>query len=308
MPSTVGRGRHVSTDTRANDRVASVVIHDEPVRSASPLAIIDGLGGIARTRTLASLGVSKHTMAALVTGGSARRVGRSWLALPTADRELCAAASGGVTLSCITQARRLGLWVLAEDVAHVAASPGRHVRTTWARVHRSKPVVPRHPDALVDPIENVLALVASCQPFEAALAIWESALHAGLVTIDELRRLPLPPGARALCVQASPWSDSGLETFVVPRLRWLGLRLTRQVWLAGHRVDLLIGERLVLQIDGGTHVGAQRDEDNRHDAELALLGYHVIRVGYRQVLERWHEVQDLIMRAVAQGLHLARPA
>ncbi|HYP73948.1 MAG TPA: DUF559 domain-containing protein, partial [Microbacterium sp.] len=74
----------------------------------------------------------------------------------------------------------------------------------------------------------------------------------------------------------------------------------------GHRVDFLIGARLILQIDGGTHVGAQRDSDIRHDAQLMLLGYHVIRVGYDQVVGRWHEVQDLIMRAVAQGLHLPR--
>lgn len=54
---------------------------------------------------------------------------------------------------------------------------------------------------------------------------------------------------------------------------------------------------------GATHVGAQRSEDIRHDAQLKLSGYHVIRVGYRQVMEHWEVVQDLIMRAVAQGLH-----
>ena len=274
--------------------------------SAALIPTLLQLSGVARTRTLVARGVSPHVQAKAVADGAVRRAGRSWLAHPSADPEMVAAAASGVVLTCITQARRLGLWVLAEDRPHVGAAAHARIRVSQATVHWAQPVVPRHPDALVDPIENVLALVASCQPFESALAIWESALHAGLVTIEMMRCLPLPPGARALCVQASPWSDSGLETFVVPRLRWLGLRLTRQVWIAGHHVDLLIGERLVLQIDGGTHVGAQRDEDNRHDAELALLGYHVIRVGYRQVVERWHEVQDLIMRAVAQGLHLAR--
>jgi very-short-patch-repair endonuclease len=166
-------------------------------------------------------------------------------------------------------------------------------------------VVPRHPDALVDPIENVLVLVAVCQPFEAAIAVWESALRQRLVDIEVLRRMRLPAAAREMLDRASPWSDSGLETFVVPRLRWLRLPLRRQIWIAGHRVDLLIGDRLVLQIDGGHHVGAQREEDIAHDAALRLLGYHVIRVGYAQVIDRWHEVQDLIMRAVAQRLHLA---
>jgi very-short-patch-repair endonuclease len=52
-------------------------------------------------------------------------------------------------------------------------------------------------------------------------------------------------------------------------------------------------------------VGAQRSEDIKHDAELKLQGYHVIRVSYTQVMFNWPAVQDLIMRAVAQGLHLA---
>jgi very-short-patch-repair endonuclease len=266
------------------------------------------LGGIARTRTLVARGFSPYVQAKAVGEGVIQRVGRSWIAHPTADAQLISAASAGVVLTCVTQARRLGLWVLAEDRPHVGAAAHARIRVRRASVHWARPMIPRDPDALVDPIENVLAIAAACQPFETALAIWESALHSGLVTLETMRRLPLPAGARALCIQATPWSDSGLETFVVPRLRWLGLRMVRQAWIAGHRVDLLIGERLVVQIDGGTHVGAQRDEDNRHDAELALLGYHVIRVGYRQVIERWHEVQDLVMRAVAQGLHLARPA
>ncbi|WP_231916229.1 endonuclease domain-containing protein [Microbacterium karelineae] len=92
---------------------------------------------------------------------------------------------------------------------------------------------------------------------------------------------------------------------VIPRLRWLKLPLRQQVWIGGHRVDLPIGDRLVLQIDGGHHVDAQRMSDNEHDAVLRLMGYHVIRVGYRQVIDDWPMVQDLILSAIAQGLHLA---
>ena len=35
------------------------------------------------------------------------------------------------------------------------------------------------------------------------------------------------------------------------------------------------------------------------------MGYHVIRVGFSQVIDDWPAVQDVIMRAVAQGLHRA---
>jgi very-short-patch-repair endonuclease len=124
--------------------------------------------------------------------------------------------------------------------------------------------------------------------------------------VQALRRLSLSPAARRLAEQVTPFSDSGLESFAIPRLRWLRLPLRRQVWIAGRRADLLIGDRLVLQIDGGHHVGAQRQADIAHDAALMLLGYHVIRVGYGQMIDRWHEVQDSIMRAVAQGLHRVR--
>jgi very-short-patch-repair endonuclease len=222
---------------------------------------------------------------------------------------LVAAARAGVVLTCVTQAQRLGLWVLETGRPHVAARPhsGRAPLGT-AVVHWSAPVVPRHPDSLIDSVENVLVAVAACQPLEAALAIWESALRQGRAQRAALARLALPSSARHLLETADLFSDSGLETFVVPRLRWLGLPLRRQIWIGGHRVDLLIGERLVLQIDGGHHVGAQRDADIAHDAALMLLGYHVIRVSYRQVVDGWHEVQETIMRAIAQGLHLPEPS
>ncbi|WP_235511465.1 endonuclease domain-containing protein [Agromyces sp. Root81] len=173
-------------------------------------------------------------------------------------------------------------------------------------MHWAKPLVPRHPDALTDPIENVLVLVAQCQPFEAALAVWESALRRGLLDRQALERMPLPTAVRNVLGSALPFSDSGLESFVVPRLAWMKIPLVPQVWIAGHRVDFLIGERLVLQIDGGHHVGEQRESDIEHDAELMLLGYHVIRVGYSQIVDRWQTVQDHIVRAVAQGLHRTR--
>lgn len=268
-------------------------------------AWVSDRGGVVRTSRILSEGASRFGIARAVDRGEIRSIARGWVAAIDADPLLVSAAHRNVVLSCVTQAAREGLWVLAPpEKPHVCARPhsGRAPVDT-AVVHWGRPVVPRHPDALADPIENVLAAVAACQPFETALAVWESALRRGLVQAAALGRLRLPPKARVLLDAASVWSDSGLESIVVPRLRWLGLPLRRQSWVHGHRVDLLIGARLILQIDGGTHVGLQREADIAHDAAVALLGYHVIRVGYGQVVAHWEEVQDLIMRAVAQGLH-----
>lgn len=271
-------------------------------------AVMKKLNGVARSTTLDSFGIPRHARARAVQSGELVRVKRGWLAQKDADPYLVSAARAGVWLTCVTQARRLGLWVLADEHIHVVAPQGASgiAVAPGTVVHWAKPVVPRHPDSLVDPLENVLALVANCQPHEVALAIWESALNKGLVDLASLARLDLPPRARALCDEADPFADSGFETIVVPRLKWLRLPLRRQIWIHGHRVDLLIGDRLVLQIDGAHHTGAQRDQDIAHDAALMLLGYHVIRVSYGQIVHRWEQVQDLIMRAVAQGLHLAR--
>lgn len=269
-----------------------------------------------RVRTLRRSGWSERAIRTAVERAEVERPRKGWVALPDADPHLVAAARAGVVISCVTEARRLGLWVLdVGGMPHVAAAPssggvavGRSASTgrRLAVVHWAQPVVPRHPDALTDSTENMLALVAECLPHEQALAVWESALDRRLVTLPELRRLPFRGRARGMLAVASPFSGSGLESFVPPRLAWLRLPIVPQAWIAGHRVDFLIGERLILQIDGGTHIGAQRDSDIRHDAALMLLGYHVIRVGYDQVVNRWHEVQHVVMTAVAQGLHLAR--
>ena len=272
-------------------------------------------GGVVRTAALMRVGVSGRVVSAAVAGGSLHRPRRGWVATTDADPELVSAARAGVVLTCITQARRLGLWVLSEEKPHVGASPhsgtvrvargNRGAGDPLALIHWAAPVVPRLPGRLVDPIENVLLMVAACRPFEEALVIWESALRMEAVDRQVLERLPLSGRARAVLDAAWPFSDSGLESLVMSRLAWLRVRIVAQAWILGHRVDFLIGERLVLQIDGGTHVGRQREEDIRHDARLMLAGYRVIRVGYRQVVGDWPSVQDIIVRAVAQGLHRA---
>lgn len=279
-------------------------------RAAAVLAAVVAAGGIARRARLVEAGHSQRTIAAAIAAGQLVTVRRLWVAVRTADPLRLAAARAGVILSCVTQARRLGLWVDGADPApHVAAGPnaGRVSAAPGTRVHRARPLVPRHPESLEDPIENVLALVCACQPYESALAVVESALNKRLVDKRSLLELPLPAGTRRIVTEASPFSDSGLETFVTVRLRWMDVRIVPQVWIAGHRVDFLIGERLILQVDGGHHVGRQRADDNAHDAQLRLMGYHVIRVGYIQIMEDWPAVQLLIMRAVAAGLHRGRP-
>jgi len=271
-----------------------------------PIAELHARGGVTRTRTLLRAGVSAHALRRAKESGGIRTVRNGWVALPDADRMKVAAAKRGVIISCITVADRCGLWVPDASEVHVAApAHAGRVNAGTSFVHWARPALPRHPDDCEDSLENALVLIASCQPFESALVVWESALNKRLVDLDVLRHLPLPPPAVRVLEHARPFSDSGLETIVPQRLRWMNVPMQQQVWLLGRPVDLLIGDRLVLQIDGGHHVGAQRTSDIEHDAQLKLRGFHVIRVGYDQVMNQWPSVQALIMDAVAQRLHLA---
>lgn len=266
---------------------------------------ISDLGGVVRSTRIAGMGFNRDEVDAACGRGAAFRPRRGWLAVEGADGALVNAARHGVVLTCRTQAARLGLWLHDRSgPPHVAVGPNAASRRGIpARVHWGRPLIARHPDALVDPVENVLAHIAECEPPEQALATWESALTTSLVTIDGLRRFSWRPAARRLLAVAMPFADAGLETYLRERLRWMRVPIRVQIWISGHRVDALIGRRLVVQIDGAHHTGAQRSADIRHDAELMVQGYHVIRVSYPQVMFDWPRVQELIMRAVAQGLH-----
>ncbi|GAA3646907.1 endonuclease domain-containing protein [Microbacterium marinilacus] len=259
-----------------------------------------------RVADLRDAGSGRRAIDGAVALGLLIRPRNGWVALPNADPMLVAAARVGVVITCVTQAARLGLWVPRSAQHHVAApAHSGAVASNSGHVHWAKPIVPRRPGALVDPIQNVLALVASCQPREQAVAVWESAMRKRLIEVQEMAGYSLPARARDVLALARPFADAGTESIVCHRLRWLDVSVVPQVVIAGRPVDVLIGERLVLQIDGGHHVGAQRDADIEHDARLRLMGYHVMRMSYDQVMNHWEKAQELILRAIAQGLHLA---
>ena len=247
---------------------------------------------------------------AAIHAGTVCRPQRGWVALPSTDADLLFAAKHQVVLSCVTQAKRLKLWVRSTPkLQHVAVSRNHSkIRVENLVVHWRAPVIPRSPFQLTDRLENVLSHVADCLPHEEALVIWESALNKQLLTYAQLEPLPFSHAARRILGACTPFSDSGLESLACSRLRWLPVPIRQQVYVAGHRVDILIGARLILQIDGAHHTGEQRTSDTLHDAQLLQMNYTVIRVSYVQVMFKWEEVQELVLQAIARGRHLAETA
>jgi very-short-patch-repair endonuclease len=270
-------------------------------------------GGVAHTRDVRAGGFSPHDIACAVRSGALVRIRRSWLATRESDEAARTAAALGGRLTCVSLAARMGLWVPSVDVGrtrpHVSVPHSRsRVAAGAAIVHWAKGPVPVSPTATRDPILNVLFHVARCLPRIDALAVWESALRQRHVEPGVLARTRWrSTRAAELAEQASVLSDSGLETVYIDGMRRVGVHVRQQVWIAGHPVDGLIGERLVTQIDGFAHHRAgERRRDIRHDAELVLLGYTVLRFDYQQILFDWEHVESTVLTAIAQGVHLAR--
>lgn len=239
---------------------------------------------------------------------------RAWFALPTADFQLVTAARAGGRVTCVPFARRRGWW-MPEGIdtrPHLHMLPGTgaaRMPVGWPGVlHWTKPIVPPVARDLVTSVHDALAHLARCQPADTALVLWESAAKQERISPATLRAVRWPTrAARELAEAVQGLSDSGLETTLIAPLRRWGVRIRQQVWLAGRPVDLLIGERLVVQIDGYEFHSdsAARSRDIAHDAELRLRGYTVLRFSYAQVIHERAHVEQVVRHALAQRLHLA---
>lgn len=193
-----------------------------------------------------------------------------------------------------------------EEEVHLHFPPGSTgPRAPWGGVaHWAQPIAPLG-RSLVATIEDALAHIAVCLPPEQALVLWESAAGLERLAPEALRAIRWPSRAAALAAEVTGLADSGLEVLVCRPLRRLRVRVRQQVYLAGRPVDVLVGEWLVIQIDGWAHHSSstQRSKDISHDAELRLRGYTVLRFSYAQVVHDPAAVERAIRRALAAGLH-----
>ncbi len=220
-------------------------------------------------------------------------------------------------MSCLSAAEHLKLWRIDDGRFHVSVpstasrlklTPHASGRPAAETVHWSEPPVDVTNRMAIDPLENVLVAIARCQPHENAVAVIDSALNAKKARRSQLLRLAERIGGSfADAVAASDArADSGLETLPRLRLARRGVTMVPQVRVDDHKVDGLVGERLVLQFDGdGFHsTTEQRQRDRVEDARLVLQGFTVLRFGTHDVMQTWESAERQILSAVAQRLHL----
>ncbi len=149
-----------------------------------------------------------------------------------------------------------------------------------------------------------------CQPHDHAIATIDSALNLGLLGLPQLVELiDRMPGIYARVIgEVDGAAQSGTESLARVRLRRRGMTVRTQVAIRGvGTVDLVIGERLVVEIDSRSHhLGKGYETDRARDLELFRLGYSVIRISYRRVMYDWISVESAILEAVRRGEHRLR--
>lgn len=277
--------------------------------SRSAVDAVAAHGGVARTSALRAAGVTDAALRAAVRRGALVRARQGVYALPGTSPVILAALGCRGRLSCLSAARHHGLWTLDGGPAsppHVWIDPDRHPSSVPPGfvVHRDGR---GEPDALVAVrLAHCLAQIARCAGAEAFLCAFESALRQRLLTRAELDglRATVPAGIRPLIEIARGDADSGLETLIRYRLHLLGIECLTQVAIPGvGRVDIVVGDRLIIEADGRSHDGEGRHRDLIRDAVAATLGFTTLRFDAALILHDWPTVEAAILAVLARGDH-----
>jgi hypothetical protein len=281
------------------------------------------LGGIAHVRRLGELGIPHSQVERAAAVGTIARVRPGVYAALDADVQLVRAARVGGRLAGASAARARGLWVPPGRVLTVEVSrgsthlrdpdnPGRSldrdredVRILWSGGTRSL----RRAFG-VAPITDMLRQLVASEPEEYVVAVLGSLLRRSDTSrFDlELAAARLSAAGRALIPLVDQRSDSGSESVVRILLARAGCTAIPQVRIPFtdlERMDLLVGDRLVIECDSEQHHGGreQRLRDLRRDASLACLGFIVLRFDWQQIFFEPDAVVAAVLRYVELGLH-----
>lgn len=254
--------------------------------------------------------------------GSVVRVRRGWYALPTAHPLLVEAARVGGSLTCISGCALRGSWLPPGAALHVAVPNGsRHLKNPidGLPIRGSGPALVVHWSG---PSGNTSSFVAGalsmreclvevlhCQPADLAFAIVESALTCRLISAADIAWLvAVVPSRRRLLQLAGAVAGSGTESLFRFRMFRLGILMRSQVDIAGvGRVDFLIGDRLIVEIDSTEHHAGRENRlrDLDRDAVAHSFGFVPLRFDYLQVMDDWEFVASTVLAIVERGDHLS---
>lgn len=275
-------------------------------------------GGLVATHELHASGFSRAAISAAVRNGRIRRQRQGWYSSADFAPVLARAVRVGGVATCATALAAAGVWVLdSDDDLHVAVKPTacqlRSPRDSRQRLGHEDVVIHwtlnDQANRLTRSLSDSLVDYAACATPELLAATANSLLreHPEYRARWPSLRARLPARTQSLLRFVDGVCESGTEFVFWVRFRRLHTRMRRQVLIEGvGRVDFLIGERLVVEVDGYQHHGGREEfEADRHrDAVAGAAGYRGLRFSHKQVFEAWDTVEAAVWAAIARGDHL----
>ena len=279
---------------------------------------------VLNTRQLKAAGWSKWQIERAVAAGELKRVRPGWFSGLIPDAAVVAAVQAGGCVSCFSALQLLGVWVPEGKRRHVRLPEHRRPPVRKAKAAAGAPdgtaarqrsrgscrpfgVEPAVTSA-IDGLEPAFRCALRCGSREDVVVVADSILHSQLATREELEEWAkdAPRAVRALLDVADGKAESGSESMVRWRLRALRLSPRIQVRvMRGVRVDVLVGERLIIEIDSRAHHTSVEayESDRRRDRRLLARGFLVLRLSYRQIHDEWPEIEQAILQIVRRGDH-----
>ena len=271
-------------------------------------------GGVATRSDLIRSGLSARQLDRFVAAGRLIRLRNGWLSVPEADLHIAAAVTIGGVLTCVSEARRTGIFARDDGRLHIAVPSNagrlRSVAGVTPKIHWGNQLIRRPNGATHDLLDNTLAHIVDCQPTDWAIASIDSAMRVDrTMNADRLSSIASSAKSdrlKAILPMLDARSESGLESLLRVRLSEAGVRMQPQVRIEGYRVDGLIGERLVIEADGYEFHSTRTDfeRDRVRAARLQSLGYLILSFTYDQIVNEWPSVLATILAQIARGQHL----
>jgi len=264
--------------------------------------------GVHRAAELKHQGLSDRDIRRLAIDGRLISIRRGWYATPYADRKVVDAVAAGGVLSCVSALRHHEIWVPPDNRLHTRLPLRNSNNAASCRGFGGMPPL----GGPVDPLLVAYGCAARCLDDEGLIAVSDSILNKTEYTVADLRGALSagPLRVKRLLAWCDGRAQSGTESIARVRFRKARIKVRVQVAIRGVGiVDLLIGERLIVECDSVQfHTGVDnyqrdRDRDRRSTADR----YVTVRLTYNDVMYRWDEVFADILDLIQRREHRRKP-
>lgn len=274
-------------------------------------AMVELLGGMAQKQQLVRVGARDLDLTRAVRSGEVTRARQGWYTtLDDRSPEVQAVRIGG-RLTGLSAIHALGGWVLSPPPLHVSLPPNAaRLRSRWNRHrpliparsrsvlrHWESPEVASRGTAVSVGLRDALVRVILDEPDEAAIAALDWAIHEKLIEETDLAELAaaVPECRRHVVASVDPNCGSFPESVARTRLLAAGHRVRSQVPLDdGRIIDLLIDERVGLEVDGREFHATTFERDSAKSVAIAIAGWIPLRPSASLVLYEWETVMVAI--------------